>query len=183
MRCFLFLLICCMLNGCSTLMPCEKFFCTVSTKDIPDVSISNISFITGYIHDDCKKCGTISDPLFDFNIKYDTLSHYRVLVLGYVVFGNEMNHKNQYETIDSVGIKRLVIMRMHSQQELYGKKEDCNWSNRNWNECPLPKRILKEIRDDFLKRMKYRRYIYNKSVLDDSLSINGYTTQYYYSLY
>ena len=95
--------------GCSTLMPQEKFFCTISTKDIPDVPENTISYKTDYLDYHVVEAGTISSPLFDYDIKYDTLSHYRVSVMGYVVFGRDANNTNQHERIDSVGITHLVI--------------------------------------------------------------------------
>ncbi len=172
---------CCMLMNCSSLMPSEKFFCTTSTNRIPDVTIETITYRTRSSDEGCIECGTISEPLFDYNIKYDTLSHYKVVVLGYVVFGKENNYKYQYERIDSVGIIRLVIDREHFPRELYGKKGDDDWSNKRWEECPLPNKIVNLIKKDFLKRMKYKRFFFNKSVLKQP--IKGVTTQHLYRLY
>ena len=172
----------CLLMGCSTLMPQEKFFCTISTKDIPDVPEKTISYKTDYIDYHFPEAGTISDPLFDYDIKYDTLSHYRVTVLGYVIFGKEANQNNQYERIDSVGITRLVIDKIGAPRELLGIKGDKRWNNnKNWEECSLPKKILKKIRNDFFIRMKYKRFVFNQS--DQTEPINGSTTGYGYRLY
>ena len=130
--------------GCGTTMSHEKFFCTISTKDISDVPEQTISYKTDYIDYHIPEAGTISDPLFDYNIKYDTLSHYRVTVFGYVVFG-ESNQEGQYERIDSVGITRLVIDKVGGPRELYSKKRDEHWNDIPWEECSLPKKILKKI--------------------------------------
>ena len=180
MRKLLFLLTCSMFMECCTIMPNEEFFCTISTKDIPDVSVKTLSFSTDYIDYHFPECGTVSYPLFDYDIKYDTLSHYRVVVLGSVVFGEEDNTENVFEILDSVKITRLVVDRLHSPRELYGKNGDDEWISKNWEECPLPNKILKKIRKDFLIRMKYKRYFLNKS---DNSPAKRLTTSYPYRLY
>ena len=163
--------------GCGSTMSHEKFFCTISTKDIPDVPEQTISYTTDVIDYHFPEAGTISNPLFEYDIKYDTLSHYRVTVLGYVGFG-ESSHKGQYERIDSVGITRLVIDKKGGPRELYSKKRDEHWNDIPWEKCSLPKKILKKIRKDFLTRMKYKRYVINTSD-----TIKGITTSYGYRLY
>lgn len=115
MKYLLTLLASCLLIGCVTTMPHEKFFCTISTKDIPDVPEKTISYKTDVIDYHFPEAGSISDPLFDYDIKYDTLSHYRVAVLGRLVFGKGSYQESQYERIDSVGITRLVIYKKGEQ--------------------------------------------------------------------
>lgn len=151
-----------LLVNCSTSMPSEKFFGTVSTRDIPNVSLDLVPFRTGYIEGSCVSCGTISEPLFDDDIKYDTASHYRVIVLGKLVFEKGNYQKGEYKRVDSVGIYGLVIDRLHSPREFYS---DLNyqWGNdRAWEKCPLPKKVLKKIRNNFLKRKKYIRYTFKE---------------------
>ena len=181
---FSFVITCCILMSCSHLMSSESFFSTISTEDIPDLAIGTIPFRKSFLDDDCPKCGTIEEPLYELHLKYDTLSCYRVIIIGRVVFGKKNNYKNQFERIDSVGIKRMVVSRRNFPRELYGSDQDSDWNNKRWEECPLPRKILKLIRKDFLVRMKYRRYLFNDSVLDDGiLPIKGYTTMYDYHLY
>ncbi|MCR4836291.1 MAG: hypothetical protein K5899_07915 [Bacteroidaceae bacterium] len=171
---YLFILLAgCLLMGCSTLMPQEKFFCTISTKDIPDVPENTISYKTDYLDYHVVEAGTISSPLFDYDIKYDTLSHYRVSVMGYVVFGRDANNTNQHERIDSVGITHLVIDKIGAPRELFGKKGDERWNKRNWEECYLPNKILKKIRKDFFIRMKYQRYVFNYNITEPIKAITA----------
>ena len=165
MKFILILLAGCLLVSCRTSMPSDIFFNTISTKDIPSMSEKSISYRISYLNTDCIRCGTISEPLFDYNIKYDTLSHYKVVVIGYV------------------GITRLVISSLHSPRELYSKHGDEHWNDIPWEECSLPKKILKKIRNDFLIRTKYSKYLFNKSELNDELPIKGISTQYCYRLY
>ncbi len=183
MKFILILLAGCLLVSCRTSMPSDIFFNTISTKDIPSMSEKSISYRISYLNTDCIRCGTISEPLFDYNIKYDTLSHYKVVVIGYVVFEKDNYQENQYERIDSVGITRLVISSLHSPRELYSKHGDEHWNDIPWEECSLPKKILKKIRNDFLIRTKYSKYLFNKSELNDELPIKGISTQYCYRLY
>ena len=137
----LIILTCLLLVSCGTLMSNEKFFGTVSTKDISNVSIDSVSFRNSYIDGSCVSCGTILEPLFDYDIKYDTLSHYKVIVLGEIIFEKDND-------------------KLHSQREFYSDTNH-KWSrDKLWKECPLPKYILRKIRNDFLKRKKYTRYIF-----------------------
>ena len=165
-----------LLVSCGTLMPSEKFFVTVSTKDIDIMSLDSVSFSTCYIEGNCVSCGTVSEPLFACDIKYDTLSHYTVIVMGKNVFDN--NYQNgQYRYVDSIEINRLVIDRQHFPREFYSDLGH-KWShNTSWKECPLPKSILKKIRNDFLKRKKYIRY--NLKNLD----VKSVSESYCYRLY
>lgn len=165
-----------LLVSCRTLMLSEQFFVTVSTKDVTNVPIDSISFRTSYIEDDCVSCGTVSEPLFDCDIKYDTLSHYTVIVMGKIVFDNNCQN-GQYRKVDSIEINRLVIDRQHFPREIYSDL-DHKWSrNTQWEECPLPKNILKKIRNDFLKRKKYIRYNFN------GLDVKSVSESYCYRLY
>ena len=177
MKYLLFFLAGCLLMGCGTTMSHKKFFSTISTKDIPDVPEQSISYKTNSIDYHVPEAGTISDPLFNYNIKYDTLSHYKVTVMGYVIFGKNVQ-TTPYERIDSVGITRLVIDRQNAPRELYSKNGDEHWNDIPWEDCSLPKKILKKIRKDFLIRMKYKRYVINRS---DTLK--GITAGYGYRLY
>lgn len=180
MKHIMFFLACSLFMSCSTIMPNEKFFCTVSTKDIPDLSVENIQFKTFPMDTHFPEYGTVSYPLFDYDIKFDTLSHYTVVVLGSVAFREQNNNDYEYEIIDSVSISRLVVDRSQHPRELYGKKGDDGWITKNWKECSLPNKILKKIKKDFLIRMKYQRYSLKKS---DDLPIKGLTTSYVYRLY
>ena len=173
----LIILTCFLLVSCSTLMSSEKFFGTVSTKEIPNVSIDSVPFITSYIEGSCVSCGTISEPLFDYDIKYDTLSHYKVIVQGEIIFEKDNHQKNQYKRVDSVRINRLVIDRLHFQREFYSDMNHKWGHNTLWKECPLPKKILREIRNDFLKRKKYIRYFFK------DVDVSSVSESYCYHLY
>ena len=176
MKQLLILLTCCLLVSCGTSMSCEKFFGTVSTKDIPDVSLDSVSFRTSYIEGDCVSCGTISEPLFDCDIKYDTMSHYRVAVMGKIVFAKDNHPKDQYKRVDSVGITRIIVNNMlQARREIYSNMNYKLENDTPWDECPLPKRILKKIRNEFLKREKYVRYTFKETDAD-----SVYETYVYY---
>ena len=173
----LFLLICILMVSCGTFMPNEKFFGYVRARDIPDVSLDFVSFRTSYIGGDCISCGTISEPLFDYNIKYDTLSHYRVIVLGKIVFEKDSCQKGDYKRADSVGIHGLIVDRLYFPRVFYSDMSHKWNQNTPWKECPLPKKILKKIRKDFLMRKKYVRYAF------EGEDVNSVSESYCYRLY
>ncbi|SEV98571.1 hypothetical protein SAMN04487850_1111 [Prevotella aff. ruminicola Tc2-24] len=177
MKQLLILLTCCLLVSCGTSMSCEKFFGTVSTKDIPDVSLDSVSFRTSYIEGDCVSCGTISEPLFDCDIKYDTLSHYSVIVLGKVVFEKDSCQKEDYKRVYAVEINNLVVQKQHFPREFYSDSNHKWRHNTPWKRCPLPKKVLEKIRNDFLKRKKYVRYTFKEA---DASSVSE---SYCYRLY
>lgn len=180
MKKIVFFLICSIIMSCGTSMSCKKYFSTVSTKNIPNMNIDSIPFHTDYVDYHFPSCGSISSPVFDYDLKYDTLSRYRIDVLGIIVFDKNSNQPNQFKSIDSVGITRLIISRPNYPREsytYYGKK----WqSDKSWKECPLPRKLLMKIREDFLIRMKYERYILNE---EDPERIRAVTTGYSYKLY
>ena len=166
--------------SCGTSMSCKKYFSTVSIKSIPNMNIDSIPFRTDYVDYHFPSYGTISTPVFEYDLKYDTLSRYRIDVLGIIVFAKDSNQPYQFKSIDSVGITRLIISRPNYPREsytYYGKK----WqSDKSWKECPLPRKLLMKIREDFLIRMKYMRYILNE---EDPERIRAVTTGYGYRLY
>ena len=165
---------CLFLVSCDTYFAKEKFFCKVSIKDIQDASLGTVSYRTDYIDGSCVQCGTVSVPLFDYDIKYDTLSRYKVIVIGKILFKKD---SHIYKTNDSIEINSLIIDRPSFPREFYSQKNN-KWSNQvSWDNCPLPKRILKKIRTDFLKRKKNTRYVLNNS---DACSISE---MYSYLLY
>lgn len=173
MRKLLVLLTCFILLGCGTSISCKDFFSTVSTKDIPDISMDTVLFRTDYINGSC----TSYSPLFDYNIKYDTLSRYKVFVWGRIFFGNNPHYKNQYKSVDSVEINSLVIDRLNSPREFFSDMKHKWKNNTPWEQCPLPPKILKKIKNDFLKRMKYTRYVFKE---EDE---NSVSESYLYILY
>lgn len=146
-----------------TLLSCEEYFCTVSSKDIPDMSLDSITFITSNIDSHFSECGTVSDPVFDYDIQYDTLSRYQVVVCGTIIFGKDTNPGKQYERVDSVGIRSLFIWNKNSKQREYYSCE-YHRSHKKWEDCPLPPYILTQIKNDFLIRMKYTRYSLGKGL-------------------
>jgi len=158
-------------------MSCEKFFGTVSTKDIPDVSLDSVSFRTSYIEGDCVSCGTISEPLFDCDIKYDTLSHYSVIVFGNITFDKDSCQSCDYKRVFSVEINRLIVQRQHFPREFYSDDYHKWTHNTPWRKCPFPKSVLKKIRNDFLLRKKYVRYSFK------NIDVNSVTESYHYRLY
>jgi len=182
MKHILFLLAISLQISCATSMSSDKFFCSVSTKDIPDVRESSILYKHINYFADSIICGTVAEPLFDFNIKFDTLSRYKVTVVGDIIF-KQMNYSlGQYRCVDSVRITRLIIDRLNCQREFYSNlairnKYDEQIAYKKWQECTLPKRILKRIRNDFLKRKKYVKYTINEN------EARGVTVLYSYRLY
>ena len=50
---------------------------------------------------------------------------------------------------------------------------------KNWYDNPLPSHVMRIIRDDFFKRMKYRKYKLNLN----ETKTNGIRVSYIYQLY
>jgi len=172
-------LICCIIMSCGTTMSCKKYFSTLSTRNIPNMTIDSIPFHTDYVDYHFPSYGSISTPVFDYDFKYDTLSRYRIDILGRIVFAKNSNQPNIFKSIDSVGITRLIISRPNYPRESYSYHGD--WQNdKSLKECSLPQKVLMKIREDFLIRMKYMIYILNE---EDSERIRTVTTGYGYQLY
>ena len=152
-----------MLISCSTHMSSERYFCKLSTKQIKDVPLESFEYKTYYIDDDCISCGTFSEPQFEFNLKYDTLSRYRVIACGNIFFDESMN-ADSCEKIDFVELSYVILrggsnvlpIRLSNNKnrsETFGQQIE-----KNWHDNPLPSHVMKTIRNDFFTRMKYRKY-------------------------
>ncbi len=162
MKKIIFLLIiveCCLMISCSTSITSEMFFGTTSTKYIPNISMDTLLYRTRYVDSHCISCGSISEPVYNLDIKYDTMSRYRVVIEGKIVF-EERSSNDKFKSIDSIGITRMIVYKSQSQKEFYTNCTDCNNSiqYKEWKECTIPQKILKVLRKDFLLRMKCTRY-------------------------
>lgn len=176
--------ICCMLISCGTHMSSERYFSKLSSKQIKDVPLESFEYKTYYIDDDCISCGTFSQPQFDFNLKYDTLSHYRVIACGNIFF-DESKYADSCEKIDSVELSYVIIrggsdvspIRLSNNKnksEMFGQQIE-----KNWNDNPLPSHVMKTIRNDFFTRMKYRNYKFDLN----EIRTGGISVSYIYQLY
>ena len=174
----------CMLISCSTHMSSERYFCKLSTKQIKDVPLESFEYKTYYIDDDCISCGTFSEPQFELNLKYDTLSRYRVIACGNIFF-DESKNADSCEKIDSVELSYVIIrggsnvspIRLSNNKnksEMLGQQIE-----KNWNDNPLPSHVMKAIRNDFFTRMKYRKYKLNLN----EIRTGGISVSYIYQLY
>lgn len=174
----------CLFSSCATTLTSESFFGIVSTKEIPDILIDTITYYTSKISSDTILCGIISYPKWSYNIKYDTLSRYKAVVEGVLIFKKDSILINQSKSVDSIEITRLVIDRKPFQREFYSNHmshhaNDDKISYKKMDECPLPPSVLEQIRNDFLMRMKYLRYTYMFKEAD----VSGLTQMYVYCLY
>lgn len=175
---------CCMLTCCAPYMSSERYFCKLGTQQIKDVPLESLEYKTYHIDDDCISCGTFFEPQFEFHLKYDTLSRYRVMACGSIIFGDREG-ANPCEKIDSVELSYLMIRKgnnvppiclsnIKSKSEMFGQQ-----IKKNWYDNPLPSHVMRIIRDDFFKRMKYRKY---KLSLYETKT-NGIRVSYIYQLY
>ncbi len=176
-----------MLSSCGISMSSEEFFRTLSVKGIPDVSIDTVRYYTYFIEDDIPSLGKVSTPLLGYSIKYDTLARFKAVVIGAIFFEKSYHEANQYEKIDSIRIDRLIVWNNGSLRECFSSvkvrtakivQDQC----KPLEECPLPKRVLKRIRNDFCIRMKHTRYIINRS-MNNNIIENGISVQHLYHLY
>ena len=97
-------------------------------------------------------------------------------------FDAQNSMANQRETLAAVtaGTAQSVATTnqvFHDIVGYVGDKYDEQIAYKKWQECTLPKRILKRIRNDFLKRKKYVKYTINEN------EARGVTVLYSYRLY
>jgi len=138
-----------------------------------------LTFKTSYIDNMFKSLGIILEPNIPFDIKYDTLSRYRVIIGGNIFFSNNPIGNLTDIECDSIELSYVIVKKEGEQAKRFSNKEYHKSAiDKQWKDCPIPFSIMKEIRKDFFIRMKYQKY---KAINRDS--INGLTVMHQYSLF
>ena len=149
----------------------DDFFDTISVKNVRQINIDTIEYITEYMDFHFPEIGTHSLPVFKNSIKFDTLLQYRVRFVGGAVFRTD-SVEDGYKIIDSVYVSAVHVNYKDNNHVSY-TKQDYN----NWKDCPIPISIILKLREDFYLRMKYQKY---QLKLPISRKVTG---AYSYSLY
>lgn len=147
-----------LLGSCKSSISCNDYFSTVSVDEIKELSVQKFLYKTDYLDDDYREFGTYDNPQLAFNIEYDTLSHYRVILWGYVAL-SDANQTDNTQIVDSIAITSMIVLRSHHMAERFSN--NCTVNNnfdKPWKDCPLPMSVRNKIKNDFLIRMKYRKY-------------------------
>jgi len=149
-----------LLVSCRSSISCNDYFTTVPVSDIKKLSSESIIYETNYIDYHFTNLGTYDVPQIKCNIKFDILSQYFVFIYGYVVL-KDMSQTNNTQIVDSVKISKVAVKRKQHKLEFFSNEFPDNYlyyNYKSWKDCPLPKSVRNKIRDDFLIRMKYRKY-------------------------
>lgn len=143
------------------LMHCDDYSSIVPGDKIKELPMRNVLYKTEYVDYDYRGFGTYENPQIVCEIRYDTLSHFRVIVWGYVIL-SDIDQANT-QIVDSVAITKMIVLRKHHKPVRFSRKRTAyNSFDKPWRECPLPWSVRNEIREDFLVRMKYRKYHINE---------------------
>ena len=180
MKKFILLLInCFLIIGCGSSIPCTQYFTKKSAEEIEKIAEDTLTFKTSYIDNIFKSLGIILEPNIPFDIKYDTLSRYRVIVGGNIFFSNSPIENLTDIRCDSIELSYVIVKKEGEQAKRFSNKEYRKSSiDKQWKDCPIPFPIMEEIRKDFFIRMKYQRYkAINKSCA------KGLTVMHQYSLF
>ena len=143
--------------SCRTSDSCDAYFSPVSVGKIKDISLQDVKYKTEEIDYHIPELGSYDEPQIASNIRYDTISHYNVIVTGYAVL-RDTGQMNKSQIVDSVSLSRIIVERKCCGGEFYSKEPRNGFNYKPWKECPLPKSVRDEIREDFLIRMKYIKY-------------------------
>ena len=180
MKKFILLLInCFLIIGCGSPIPCTHYFTKKSAEEIEKIAEDTLTFKTSYIDNMFKSLGTILEPNIPFDIKYDTLSRYTIIVGGNIIFSDTQEGHNTDIKCDSIELSYVIVKREGEKARRYSNRIDYkSVIDKPWKEGPIPSTIMKEIRRDFFIRMKYRKY---RVINNDSLK--GLTVMHQYQLF
>ncbi len=145
--------------SCKTTNSCDAYFSPVPRHKIKEIPLQDIKYKTELMDYHIPEIGSYDEPQIACNIRYDTLSHVTVIVTGYIVLRDIDETKNT-QIVDSVAINWFAVRRSNHAMEFYSNdpQKVHLFNYRPWKDCPLPKSVRDEIREDFLIRMKYRKY-------------------------
>lgn len=146
-----------LLVGCRTSNSCDAYFSPVPVDKIKEISSQDLKYEKMDVDYHFPELGYYEIPLTVCNIKYDTKSHFTVIVSGYAVF-RDTDITNHFQIVDSVSLSEIVVKKEQQKLELYSNKQNNDFNYRPWKECPLPKSVRERIREDFLIRMKYMKF-------------------------
>ena len=144
--------------SCGTSNSCDAYFSPVSVDKIKDISLQDIKYETMYV-DPHFPMGSYDIPLIPCNIRYNTKSHYTVIVTGCAVLRNSGQTDNSH-IVDSVSITMIAVKRPDHKLVSYSNKPEVP-KRKPLKECPIPVSVRDEIREDFLTRMKYMKFHLN----------------------
>ncbi len=155
---FLFFFVNTLLECSGIVFSCNDYFSTSPVDKIKELPMHNVLYKTEYVDYDYREFGTYDEPQIAYDIKYDTTSHFRVILWGYVDL-NKVGQTEISQIVDSVSITDMIVMRRNHRAERFSKKNTVNNNfDKPWKGCPLPMSVRNEIKEDFLSRMKYRKY-------------------------
>ena len=168
-----------LLSSCSTGLRCKDYFGVRSASMISIISDS-LCYLTDSLD---LSMGVKLRPIMKYDYSFDTLSHYRVVACGNVIFhkSNIDEESTSWEAkIDSVTFDYIIVRKRDFPAEFYSyeNKTDAVLNMTPWNKRSLPDSILLKIREDFYVRMKYTKYIFNNDI-----RLNGISVTYPYELY
>ncbi|RRC96909.1 hypothetical protein [Prevotella sp. OH937_COT-195] len=150
------------------------FFISVGINDIKENQMQELSYERKqYVDYHVPSVGTISDPIIDFDVKYDTLKKYGVGMVGDVMFCKDDSGYWDTSRKDSIRLREVVILGIREGTVV-------RYNSRNpidFKKCGIPYEVLSSIREDFFFRMKYTKFDLVKT------KSNGYTYSHYYVLY
>lgn len=149
------------LNSCTSYTLSKDFFGAYSYDEIADVDTSDYIVSTDFVDHHFPELGTISSVNSNLKLNYKPSKHYKVTIVGKHIFSLTENNEWNTERPDSICITDIVITSKGSGTFAVGKNKITNNVK-----SPVPVKILKELRDDFLKIKKLTRHNLTKTPTD-----------------
>ncbi len=162
------------------------FFATIDVDSIQTLSLDSVNYKKSYLDEHFPMMGMVTTPQIDLNIRYHPRLKYIVVMCGKVIFEKSdsdihLKNGNVALKIDSVGLSFLIV----SNKKGRTWYTDCKSKNgeatncKPLRKCPIPYKILKDIRMAFLTTVKNSEYVLSQDIsIPSSLSV-----QYAYKLW
>lgn len=141
------------LCSCSSYMS-NNYLIGLDVGEIKDEIVNDITYGDSHFVDyHFPETGRITEPAFDFKLRYDTIRKYNVILFADIIFKRDDKGYWDSSQKDSICLKKVIITCKNGKPIFIDINKPVNL-----HKMHIPKKFLLSIRDDFFKRMKYTKF-------------------------
>lgn len=162
------------LSSCSPNVLTKDFFCARSYDEIKDPYSGNYEYQKMDVDYHFPELGTISTPVSKLEVRNKGKQTYTVVIMGKNTFIMDKDSTWNTGHVDSVYCTGIAISGESTSNVYFTQRDSISKI-----ETPIPRRLLKKLREDFFVMNKNKKY----DLKDTKQRWNGITTYYPYKLY
>ena len=147
------ILLAAVISSCSSYTLTTDFFEAYDYSEIDDIDTTNMFFSEHMVDDCCPEWGSITQAVSKLKLRYKSSKRYRVALMGKHKTSVCKDRRSRIEHIDSVYLTGIIIAGKNRKTIIFRKSDD-----RQEIKSPIPLKILKILREDFVKINKLTQY-------------------------